>query len=287
MWLTPLPLFQGVQPAAAGHRGAERPLRRCLPAAFPPLEGAARDHRRRWLLPQGFVCPGFPAPNFPWGNNNLRTPSSVFSAHPSPMPRAAMPKKSEHSQFNPHTEVFPQFFPIPVRQGVFFLPFCTPEGCCDGVGDTWGHSLLPRLARNHSLTPIHELLQRGLLSVEPMYPSEIGIQLALLGSSFAPPSLDSNLGGLRLALSFLCSLIPRKAGACPFPRAMSGHRMYWTLDTIQALLPSTFSPSDPSRAGIIHQKEAQAAAEIPGSLREPWPSASRLSLLPDPLHQHL
>ncbi|XP_068030465.1 ELMO domain-containing protein 3 [Anomalospiza imberbis] len=43
----------------------------------------------------------------------------------------------------------------------------------------------------------------------------------------------------------------------------------------------------PQGAGIIHQKEAEAAAEIPGSLPEPWPSASLLTLLPDPLHQHL
>ncbi|XP_039571099.1 ELMO domain-containing protein 3 isoform X3 [Passer montanus] len=43
-----------------------------------------------------------------------------------------------------------------------------------------------------------------------------------------------------------------------------------------------------SRAGVIHQKEAEAAAEIPGSLPEPQPSASLPSLLlPDPIHQHL
>lgn len=33
------------------------------------------------------------------------------------------------------------------------------------VGDTWGHSLLPRLARNHSLTPIHELLTPERIAV--------------------------------------------------------------------------------------------------------------------------
>ncbi|XP_062366497.1 ELMO domain-containing protein 3 isoform X4 [Cinclus cinclus] len=43
----------GVQPAAAGDRGPERPVRRCLPATLLPLEAAARHHHQRWLLPQG------------------------------------------------------------------------------------------------------------------------------------------------------------------------------------------------------------------------------------------
>lgn len=148
-----------------------------------------------------------------------------------------------------------------------------------------GIFLAPQAHRSHSLTPVHELLQRGLLSVGLMYPSEIRIQLALLGSTFPSFSLHSNLKVLT-ALSFLCFLIPRKPGALSQVK-MLGHWMYWTLVIIQALLPSTFSPSDLSRAGIIHQKEAKAAAEIPGSLPELWPSASLLSLLPDPLHQHL
>lgn len=161
MWLTPLPLFQGVQPAAAGHRGAERPLCRCLPAALPPLEGAARDHRRRWLLPQGFVCLSFPAPNFPWGNNNLKTPPSVFSHIPAQCQGLPCPRSPNIHSLILTLRFFHNFSLSQCVKGCFSSHFAPQRDAMMGqlkVGDTWGRSLLPRLARNHSLIPIHELL---------------------------------------------------------------------------------------------------------------------------------
>lgn len=170
------------------------------------------------------VClPWFSFTSFPWWggghpqDSNLKTLLAVFSAFPSPMPRVVMPKKSKHSQFNPHTGLFPQFFPIPVLQEVFLLTLTTPDGCCDGVGDTWGHSLLPRLTGSHSLVPVHELLQRGLLSVGLMYPSEIRIQLALLDSSFASSSLHSNLKGAQAGIASCASSSQGKM-SMPFPK---------------------------------------------------------------------
>ncbi|XP_061299379.1 ELMO domain-containing protein 3 isoform X1 [Pezoporus flaviventris] len=44
---------QAVQPPAAGHCCAQRPLCSRLPAALPRLEGAAQDHRRLLLPPEG------------------------------------------------------------------------------------------------------------------------------------------------------------------------------------------------------------------------------------------
>lgn len=156
------------------------------------------------------------------------------------------------------------------------------------VGDMWGHSLLPRLTRNHSLIPIHELLTPERIAVSGTNVS-LGNQdpAGTAGLQLCPTFPGFQSQGAQAGTELPVLPHPKESRSMPFPKGNVGHRMYWTLDTIQALLPSTFSPSDPSRAGIIHQKEAEAAAEIPGSLREPWPSASCLSLLPDPLHQHL
>lgn len=107
-----------------------------LPSCASPASGSGATGPLLMLASSSRVCLlWFSFPSFPWGGNNLKTLFTVFSARPSPMPRAVMPEESKCSQFNPHTELFPQFFPIPVLQGMFLLMFTTSDGWWVTRGD--------------------------------------------------------------------------------------------------------------------------------------------------------
>lgn len=111
--------------------------------------------------------------------------------------------------------------------------------------------------------------------------------------AFAPRGIS---GELRLTLSsvwgggeelFVLALTPSETQPCPSPRGHLGTPEITTGSnpspgsTLRpqrrpdpAPCPHAF-PSALPRAGIIHQKETQAAPEIPGGLREPKPRGGR------------